>query len=84
MFGPVLASRTFKTEEEAVAIANDSEYGLAAAVISSDPERYAFSKCLLFVHVLTCNPCSNSVHVFTYNLAPTQSFSEAGALEQLS
>lgn len=28
MFGPVLACRTFKTEEEAVAIANDSEYGM--------------------------------------------------------
>ena len=27
MFGPVLACRTFKTEEEAVAIANDSDYG---------------------------------------------------------
>jgi aldehyde dehydrogenase (NAD+) len=29
IFGPVLVIRTFKTEEEAVAMANDSEFGLA-------------------------------------------------------
>lgn len=39
VFGPVLASATFSTEEEAVAIANASEYGLAAAVISADMDR---------------------------------------------
>ena len=39
VFGPVLASATFKTEAEAVAAANASEYGLAAAVISADMER---------------------------------------------
>ncbi len=39
IFGPVLAVRTFKTEEQAVAMANDSAYGLAAAVMSEDLER---------------------------------------------
>lgn len=39
IFGPVLSVRTFKTEEEAVERANDSTYGLAAAVMSSDLER---------------------------------------------
>ena len=39
VFGPVLASATFRTEEEAIAIANGSQYGLAAAVISADAER---------------------------------------------
>jgi betaine-aldehyde dehydrogenase len=39
IFGPVLAVKTFNTEEEAVALANDSEFGLAAAVMSSDPNR---------------------------------------------
>lgn len=29
VFGPVLTVRTFKTEEEAIAMANDSIYGLA-------------------------------------------------------
>ncbi|UYH50688.1 aldehyde dehydrogenase [Candidatus Kirkpatrickella diaphorinae] len=34
IFGPVLAVTTFKTEEEALAIANDTEYGLGAGVWS--------------------------------------------------
>jgi len=36
IFGPVLAVTSFKTEEEAIHLANDTIYGLAAAVISSD------------------------------------------------
>lgn len=39
IFGPVVCVRRFSTEEEAVAIANDSEFGLAAAIISEDLER---------------------------------------------
>ena len=38
IFGPVLAAMTFKTEEEAIQLANDSEFGLAGAVISADQE----------------------------------------------
>ena len=36
IFGPVLAVTTFKTFEEAMAIANDTEYGLGAGVWSRD------------------------------------------------
>ncbi|MBL9068851.1 MAG: aldehyde dehydrogenase family protein [Sphingopyxis sp.] len=39
VFGPVLAVRCFRTEEEAVALANCSDYGLAAAVLSRDAAR---------------------------------------------
>lgn len=35
-FGPVAAIYTFSTDDEAVAIANDSEYGLNAAVLTRD------------------------------------------------
>ncbi len=38
VFGPVLASMTFTTEQEAIQLANDSEYGLGAAVISKDEQ----------------------------------------------
>ncbi|GAA2221031.1 aldehyde dehydrogenase family protein [Streptomyces nogalater] len=36
VFGPVLTVETFRTEEEAVRLANDTEYGLAGAVWSAD------------------------------------------------
>ena len=35
-FGPVITVETFSTEEEAIAIANHTEYGLAGAVWTSD------------------------------------------------
>lgn len=41
IFGPVLVVIPFETEEEAIALANDSEYGLAAAVHSSDANQIA-------------------------------------------
>ena len=39
IFGPVLAVTTFRSEDEAVRLANDSEFGLAAAVMSADRSR---------------------------------------------
>ena len=38
-FGPVLPIMTFKTEEEAIRLANDSVYGLTASVFTSDIAR---------------------------------------------
>ena len=38
-FGPVLPVRSFKTEDEAVALANDSEFGLAACIFTNDRKR---------------------------------------------
>lgn len=39
VFGPVLCVKTFKTEEEAIELANDTHYGLGSAVISNDLDR---------------------------------------------
>lgn len=39
IFGPVLSVITYKTEEEAIEIANDTTYGLQAYVSSSDSKR---------------------------------------------
>ena len=39
IFGPALAVRTFTTETEALELADDSDYGLVATVVSGDGER---------------------------------------------
>jgi betaine-aldehyde dehydrogenase len=39
IFGPVLCFREFDTEQEAVELANDSEYGLVATVVTADEAR---------------------------------------------
>ena len=41
VFGPVLCVMEFDTEEEAIALANDSDYGLGAAVLTGDAARAA-------------------------------------------
>ncbi|MBP2620369.1 NAD-dependent succinate-semialdehyde dehydrogenase [Streptococcus panodentis] len=41
IFGPVASIYKVDTEEEAIALANDSSYGLGGTVFSSDPERVA-------------------------------------------
>ncbi len=39
IFGPVVCIRPFETEGEAIRLANDSRFGLAAAVMTADDER---------------------------------------------
>jgi betaine-aldehyde dehydrogenase len=39
VFGPVIAVAEFDTEEEALALAHDTEYGLAAAIFTADAPR---------------------------------------------
>ena len=57
VFGPVLAVIPFDTEDEAVAIANGSDYGLAAAVWTSDLSR---------AHRMVRRVRAGVVHVNTY------------------
>ncbi|MFE3515838.1 aldehyde dehydrogenase [Streptomyces sp. NPDC059166] len=39
VFGPVLTLQTFRDEDEAVRLADDTRFGLAATVVTGDPER---------------------------------------------
>ncbi len=49
VFGPVLAVTTFRTEEEALALANGTPYGLASAVWTTDLSRaHLFARGLKF------------------------------------
>jgi aldehyde dehydrogenase (NAD+) len=41
VFGPILAAFTFQTEDEAVALANGTDYGLAAGIWTRDGDRFA-------------------------------------------
>ena len=39
VFGPVLTLQTFGSEEDGIAMANDTDYGLAATLVTGDPAR---------------------------------------------
>ncbi len=58
IFGPVLVVTRFKTEEEALRLANDSEYGLGAAVWTRDLSR---------AHRMSRRLKAGSVFVNNYN-----------------
>ncbi|MDZ4140726.1 MAG: aldehyde dehydrogenase [Methylotenera sp.] len=58
IFGPVLSIITFDTEEEAIRIANDTEYGLAAAVWTQDISR---------AHMVARRLRAGTVHVNSYD-----------------
>ncbi|APE43887.1 aldehyde dehydrogenase [Sulfitobacter alexandrii] len=57
VFGPVLAVQAFDTEDEAVALANGTDYGLAAAVWTADLSR---------AHRMVRRIRAGLVHVNTY------------------
>ena len=68
IFGPVLAVMEFDTEAEAVALANESEFGLAGAVISDDAARCARVARALDAGIVWVNcsqPCFCQVHLRT-------------------
>jgi acyl-CoA reductase-like NAD-dependent aldehyde dehydrogenase len=79
IFGPVMAVIPFDSEEEAIAIANDSEFGLSAGVWTHDLSR---------AHRLTQALRAGTVWVNTYNgydpAAPFGGFKESGWGRDLS
>ncbi len=63
IFGPVLSVLDFETEEEAVARANDTEFGLAAGVFTADLTR---------AHRVSAAFEAGTCYINTYNLAPVE------------
>ncbi|GAM86255.1 hypothetical protein ANO11243_042670 [Dothideomycetidae sp. 11243] len=61
IFGPVVAVSRFKTEEEVIELANDTTYGLAAAVHTKDYERAVRVTGAIKAGTLWCN-MYNFVH----------------------
>lgn len=62
IFGPVVTVQTFKTEEEAIAMANNTPYGLAGAVFTADGSRAlrVIKEIRAGITWINCyNPCFN-------------------------
>jgi betaine-aldehyde dehydrogenase len=62
IFGPVVTVQTFKTEDEAIRLANDTEFGLAGAVFTSDGTRAlrVIDELRAGITWINCyNPCFN-------------------------
>ncbi|KAA9002494.1 aldehyde dehydrogenase family protein [Affinibrenneria salicis] len=78
IFGPVLAVRRFGDEQEAVRLANDSRYGLAAAVMSADPERCRRVSRALRAGIVWVN-CSQP----TFTQAPWGGYKQSGIGREL-
>lgn len=78
IFGPVLCVATFREEGEAVERANDSPYGLAAAVMSADPERCERVARALEAGIVWIN-CSQP----TFTEAPWGGMKESGVGREL-
>ncbi|NOC46933.1 betaine-aldehyde dehydrogenase [Ruegeria sp. HKCCD7559] len=63
IFGPVMSVLDFETEEEVMARANDTEFGLAAGVFTNDLTR---------AHRIVAGFEAGTCYINTYNLAPVE------------
>src|SRR5579883_1252029 len=78
IFGPVLVVQTFKTEEEAIAVANDTIYGLAGAVFTED-----IAKAHRFIRKLRAGITWINTYHPTYNEAPWGGYKQSGIGREL-
>jgi betaine-aldehyde dehydrogenase len=78
VFGPVLCVRPFATEAEGIALANDSRFGLAAAVMSADEARCARVAAALRAGIVWVN-CSQP----TFTQLPWGGYRQSGIGREL-
>ncbi len=78
IFGPVLAVQKFHTEEEAVALANDTPYGLAGGVITKD-----ISRAMRVVKALRAGITWVNCYNPTFNEAPWGGYKQSGTGREL-
>ncbi|WP_104493292.1 aldehyde dehydrogenase family protein [Paracoccus denitrificans] len=78
IFGPVVCVRSFSTEAEAVERANDSRFGLAAAVMSADDERAERVAAAMRAGIVWIN-CSQP----TFTEAPWGGYKQSGIGREL-
>ncbi|CAN7668134.1 aldehyde dehydrogenase family protein [Rhizobium sp. LjRoot258] len=78
IFGPVVCVKAFKTEEEAIELANDSRFGLAAAVMSKDDVRTERVASAFRAGIVWIN-CSQP----TFTEAPWGGYKESGIGREL-
>jgi len=78
IFGPVVCVKTFKTEEQAITMANNSRFGLAAAVMSEDKARCQRVAKALRAGIIWVN-CSQP----TFVEAPWGGYKESGIGREL-
>ena len=62
IFGPVVSVLTFASDDEALALANDTDYGLLVSLWTLDPERQRYFVRRLEVGVVTINSASMLSH----------------------
>jgi betaine-aldehyde dehydrogenase len=78
IFGPVLVIQTFKDEEEAIKLANDSQYGLAGAVFTSDG-----AKAQRVIRKLRAGITWINTYHPTFNEAPWGGYKQSGIGREL-
>ncbi|MDP9017601.1 MAG: aldehyde dehydrogenase family protein [Candidatus Eremiobacteraeota bacterium] len=78
IFGPVLVVQTFKTEAEAINLANDTVFGLAAAVFTSD-----VAKAHRVIKKMRAGITWINTYHPTYNEAPWGGYKQSGIGREL-
>ncbi len=78
IFGPVLAVASFKTEEEAIKLANDTSYGLGAGVFSQNA-----SRCMRVSGAIQAGTVWVNQYVVVSNAVPFGGFKSSGIGREL-